>query len=266
MKLFISADMEGISGIVHNDQRNRDGRDYEKSRKLMTEEVNAAVQGAVEAGVKEIVVNDSHDTMRNIIPQDLHPAASLISGDYKPLSMMQGIDKSFDFVFFIGYHAKRGTAKAVMDHTYTESSIYRLRINGKPYGETGINGAVAGYFKVPVILVCGDEQLVKEAKATLGNVVTVPVKFGQGRTSARNIHPEKVKQLIRIAAKEAIQRRKEFNPLIFKSPITLDLDFIYTFQADRACRIPGIKRTGDASVRYVSKDYLEMFRVFLAML
>ncbi|MFB3897183.1 MAG: M55 family metallopeptidase [bacterium] len=266
MKLFISADMEGISGIVHNDQRNRDGRDYDKSRKLMTEEVNAAIEGAVEAGVKEIVVNDSHDTMRNIIPADLHPAASLISGDYKPFSMMQGIDNSFDFVFFIGYHAKRGTAGAVMDHTYTERSVYRIRINGKAYGETGINSAVAGYFGVPVILACGDDKLVKEAKQTLGKVVTVPVKFGQGRTSARNIHPEKVKQLIHDAALDAIQRKKEFKPFTFKSPVTLDFDFIYTFQADRACRIPGVKRTGDAAVRYVSRDYLELFQVFLAML
>ncbi|MCX7919162.1 MAG: M55 family metallopeptidase [bacterium] len=266
MKLFISADMEGISGIVHNDQRNRDGRDYEKSRKLMTEEVNAAIDGALAAGVKEIVVNDSHDTMRNIIPADLHPAASLISGDYKPLSMMQGIDRTFDFVFFIGYHAKRGTAGAVMDHTYTESGVYRLRINGKPYGETGINAAVAGYFGVPVILVCGDDKLALEAKETLKNVVTVTVKFGQGRTSARNLHPEKVKQLIKSAAIDAIQRRKEFQPFKFTPPIVMDLDFVYTHYADRACRIPGVKRTGAASIRYISRDYLELFKVFLAVM
>ena len=179
---------------------------------------------------------------------------------------MQGIDKTFDFVFFIGYHAKRGTAGAVMDHTYTESGVYRLRINGKPYGETGINGAVAGYFGVPVILACGDDKLEKEAKQTLGKVVTVTVKFGQGRTSARNIHPEKVRQLIKSAAMEAIQRKKEFKPFIFKSPITLDLDFVYTHYADRACRIPGVKRTGAASIRYIRKDYLEAFRVFLAIM
>lgn len=268
MKIFISADMEGATGIVSNDQRDPNGKDYEKGRKLMASDVNAAIEGALEAGATEIVVNDSHWNMRNIIPLDINPKAFLISGEFKPLSMMQGIDKSFDAVFFIGYHAQRGTPQAIFDHTYTESSILQVRINGCICGETGLNAALAGYFNVPVILISGDDKVCKEASDLLGKVTIAPVKFSESRLSARCLSPEQTKQIIKEKAKEALRDLTEskFKPFTFTPPITMEVDFVFTHQADKAMRIPKMKRLGATTVAYTSDDYLEVFKIFLAIL
>jgi len=138
MKVYISCDMEGVSGIVDSKQTRMDGEEYKRAQKLMTGEVNAAIEGALAGGATEILVNDSHGLMRNILIEELNPNAQLISGSSKPLSMMQGIDESFDAAFFIGYHAQAGTPYSVLDHTYS-SIVYQVSLNGRPVGETGLN-------------------------------------------------------------------------------------------------------------------------------
>src|SRR5205823_10218197 len=180
MRVYISVDMEGIAGVVHESQTDPTdpacAAEYGRFRRLMTAEANAAVEGAVAAGATRVLVNDSHWFMRNLLAEELHQAAELVAGDPKPRSMVQGIEGGFDAALFIGYHARAGTHNAILDHTYADR-IYEVRLNGKPVGELGLNAALAGVHGVPVALVSGDSALATEAKDLLGQGVgTVIVK------------------------------------------------------------------------------------------
>jgi D-amino peptidase len=267
MKVFISADMEGVAGIVHGEHTLRDGKEHERARKLMTQEVNAAVEGVFEANKKAtVVVNDSHGTMRNILPEELHEAAELITGSQKPLSMMQGIDSSFDTAFFTGYHARRGTYSGVLEHTYHGGVISDVIINSKPLGETGINAAMAGYFKVPVALVTGDRTVTEEARSVLGKVETVKVKEGIGRYSARCVSPSKAQMLIKEGALNALKNLKQFKPFKINPPIKLEIAFINTGMTEMAELVPGTRRIDGRTVSFISNDYLEAFKALRAMI
>ncbi len=263
MKVYISCDMEGVSGIVDSKQTRMDGEEYKRAQKLMTGEVNAAIEGALAGGATEILVNDSHGLMRNILIEELNPNAQLISGSSKPLSMMQGIDESFDAAFFIGYHAQAGTPYSVLDHTYS-SIVYQVSLNGRPVGETGLNAALAGYFGVPVALVSGDKQVVEEARALLGTVEGVIVKESYGRYAARCLVPEEARRLIRQAAERALS--KERKPFVIEPPITLAIDFTSSAHLDMAELIPGSRRTGGRHIEYTHDDLLTVYKVWLAML
>lgn len=266
LKVFISVDMEGIAGIVSGDHTSSQGKDYGIARKWMTDEANAAIQGALDAGATEIVINDSHGDMKNIIASEVNPAAHLITGSPKPLSMMQGIDNTFDAVIFIGYHAQAGTKDGVLDHTYSGSSIYSFKVNGVEMGEYGFNAAIAGYFGVPVVLIAGDEEVCKQAKKLLGeNLETAPVKKGIGRYAAETLVPSKAQELIRQKAKIALEKRNEMKPFKVSSPVKFDIDFLYSYQAEAGESIPGVKRTGPRSVSYVQDDFIQGFKLFRAL-
>ena len=266
MKVFISADMEGVAGVVHSEHTLRDGKEHERARKLMTQEVNAAIEGALEAGAKKITVNDSHGTMRNIIPEDLNENAELITGSPKPLSMMQGIDSSFNAAFFTGYHAMRGAYLGVLEHTYHGGVVSDLFINSKRFGEIGMNAAVAGYFKVPVALVTGDQIVTEEARQLLGRVETVTVKEGVSRNAAKCLSPVKARQLIKAGAKNALLKAKEFKPLFLKSPINVEMVFFSAGMADMAEMVPSTKRKNGRTVSFVADDYLEAYKAIRAMI
>ncbi len=205
MKVYISADMEGTSGIVHSDQTDPAHPEYQRCRQWMLGEVNAAVEGALKGGAKEVLVNDSHWNMRNLLIDELHPEAVLLSGAPKPYSMMAGIDQGFDAVFFTGYHARAGSSFANIDHTYNgPDTVQGVWLNGIEVGEYGINAALAGYYGVPVALMTGDQTACAQAKELLGaDLETVVVKEATGRVSAKNLHPTKVHALIRDAAARA---------------------------------------------------------------
>ena len=166
MRVYISVDMEGVAGVVHEDQTDpidpRHAGEYNRFRRLMTGEANAAIEGALAAGAKTILVNDSHWLMRNLLAEELHPAAELLSGGPKLRSMVEGVDEGFDAALFVGYHARAGTGHAIIDHTYT-SRVHEARLNGQPVGELAINAALAGTYGVPVALVSGDQALAAEA-------------------------------------------------------------------------------------------------------
>ena len=266
MKVFISADMEGVCGVVDREHTLRDGKEHERARKLMTQEVNAAIEGAYEAGAKQIIVNDSHGTMRNIIPEDLNETAELITGSPKPLSMMQGIDSTFKAVFFTGYHAMRGSYLGVLEHTYHGGVVSDLFFNGKRFGETGMNAAVAGYFKVPVALVTGDQVVTQEAKLLLGKVETVTVKEGVSRNAAKCLSPSKARSLIKAGAKSALLKVKSFKPLILSPPINVDMVFINAGMADMAEMVPSARRKDARTVSYIANDYLEAYKAVRAMI
>jgi len=263
MKVYISCDMEGISGIVAGNQTEMNGEEYKRAQKLMTGELNAAIEGALAGGATEILANDSHGSMRNILIEELNPSAQLISGSPKPLSMMQGIDESFDAAFFIGYHAQAGTAHSVLDHTYS-GIVYQVSLNGRPLGETGLNAALAGYFGVPVVLVTGDKLLVEEATALLGTVEGVAVKESYGRYAARCLAPEAVHDLIRQAAQSALS--KAGKPFVVEPPITLAVDFTSSAHLDMAELIPGSHRSSGRHIEYTHDDLLTVYKVWRAML
>lgn len=265
MKIFISADMEGISGIFSLAQTDPREREYERARRLMTEEINSVIEAAFRAGADEIVVNDSHGDMDNILREDLDRRAVLISGNPKPLSMMQGIDSSFDAVFFVGYHARAGFSEAVIDHTYT-FRVLDVKINGKSMSEAGINGRLAGYFGVPVVFISGDQNTISCAYSELENPVGVVVKEAVGRTSAKLFPFEMVKERLTAGVSKALESIKTIKPTIEKDPVELEISFTVSNMADMCLLIPGAIKKAPRTVIYKGKDYLETFNVFRVML
>jgi D-amino peptidase len=267
MRVYISVDMEGVAGVVHEDQTDpiqpRHAGEYNRFRRLMTNETNAAVEGALEAGATRVLVNDSHWLMRNLLIEDLNPAAELLSGGPKRLSMVEGIDTGFELALFIGYHARAGTQHATIDHTYT-SRVYEARLNGEPVGELALNAAMAGVHGVPVALVSGDRALAAEARALLGSSVeTIVVKEAVGRFAARSVTPAIACERIRAGAAAALKR--EHRVFTVSSPVRLEVDFVQTEMADMAELVPGSVRTAGRTVSYTGDDYREVFRAWRAM-
>ncbi|MBI5035215.1 MAG: M55 family metallopeptidase [Chloroflexi bacterium] len=268
MKVYISADMEGVSGIVHSDQTDSTHSEYQHFRKTMLAEVNAAVEGALKGGATEVLVNDSHGGMRNLIIEDLHPEAVLLSGTPKSYSMMAGIDSSYVAVFFTGYHARAGSSFANIDHTYYgPNTVQGVWLNGVEVGESGLNAALAGYFGVPVALLTGDQTACAQAKQLLGDdLETVVVKEAVGRVAAKNLHPTKVHALIRDAAERALASRKKRAPFTFKPPITLRLALARSSQVERCLLMPNIKQVAPRVIEFTHDDYAVLFNAFRGLL
>jgi D-amino peptidase len=270
VRVYISVDMEGIAGVVHESQTDpitpAFAVEYGRFRRLMTAEANAAVEGALAAGATRIVVNDSHWFMRNVLAEELHQAAELIAGDPKPRSMVQGIDGEggFDAALFIGYHARAGTRNAILDHTYADR-IHDVRLNGKAVGELGLNAALAGVHGVPVALVSGDAALAAEAKDLLGETVaTVVVKQAVSRHAAQSVAPAVACKMIREEVARALPRKHA--PFVVRPPITLEVDFAQTIHADMAELCPGATRTAGRTVTFTHPDYREVFRAWRTLL
>ena len=205
LKVFISVDMEGITGVVNWEDVSRNGKDYGYFREVMTKETNAAIEGALDAGATEIIVRDSHGSARNLLPEMLNKNSKLIrdwSGGF--LSMMEGIDESFDAVIFVGYHAKAGTPNAILEHTMSSKNILDVLINDISMPEAGVNALIAGHFNVPVVFVAGEKALCDQVKDLFGEVSTVAVKKGLGN-AALNLHPEVSREKIRTGVKNVLQ-------------------------------------------------------------
>jgi D-amino peptidase len=268
LKVFISVDMEGICGVVHGDQTSPGTPEYNDARKWMAQDVNAAVEGALEAGATEIVVNDSHGSMRNIDPDDLHPKAVLISGTPKPLSMMQGIDSSFQACLFIGYHAKAGTQDAILDHTISSSVVRFVKVNGAELPELGLNALIAGYYGVPVVLVTGDVAVCRQTTEVLGkDVVTVPVKEAYGRLAAKLVPMAEARQMIKAGVKDALAKLGRAKPFRMAPPYAFELGYHVSAQADMgAMLLPGIKRVDGRTLAFTADDYIDGFRTLRALI
>jgi len=262
MKVLISVDMEGITGVVSQSHTDYTTAEYQRFRRLMTGDANAAIEGALAGGATDIVVNDSHGNMDNILIEELNPAARLISGSPKPFSMMEGIGSDVDAVFFVGYHARAGSAPAVHDHTWSSMQIYAATLNGQPMGEIRLNAALAGHFSVPVVLVTGDQLATAEAREVLGDVETVTVKIARGRCAADCLPPAKSAPIIRQAAQKALERKRA--PFVVQPPITLGIEFVRSIQAERAELMPGAKRTGARSVEWAGEDMVSVYRTWRA--
>jgi len=260
LKVFISVDMEGISGLIHWDETSEGGADYPLFRRLMTEEANAAIAGALDAGAAEIVVRDAHDSARNILPDLLRPEARLIREWNSPLSMMEGIDRTFDAVVFIGNHARAGTPNAVLKHTMS-LSLYDVILNGVRMPEGAWNAAIAGYFDVPVVFLSGDSAICGQIREIIGPIETVAVKDAMG-PAASMLHPTKSQEMIRKGVAAALRNLKAYKPYKPASPYKLEIVFNDENLARRAALVPGMERTGERSVAFTSGDFLEIVKYF----
>ncbi len=267
MKILIAADMEGITGVTNWNQVDPQHAEYPRYRRLMTSDVNAAVRGVCEAGVKEILVTDGHDLGTNIVLEDLDPCAHLISGDYSPLAMVQGIDQGIDGLIFVGYHARAGSQNAILDHTWSSRRVANLWLNDILVGEYGLNGAVAGHFNVPVLMLTGDQTTCAQASELLGSIETVVVKTAFSRMAAECLPPQITEELIHKAAYQAVKRLiagEAPKPLAITPPVHVTIDFNSSDQADQAAILPGSKQLDGRRLTFTSADMLAAYFAFQA--
>jgi D-amino peptidase len=261
MKVHISADMEGIAVLAHDDQTDQKGFDYCRMREIMTGEVEAAIQGAREGGADEVLVCDAHDTGRNLLVEKMGADFEVIEGAPYDLGMMAGISESFDASFQVGYHSMRHTHAGTLGHTYTYS-IAELRLNGITVGESGLSAAIAGHFGVPLVFVSGDLHAIKQARRLVPGIVGVPTKEGVGVYGVRSLTPLKARELIRKGAKQAIEKVHEIEPYVLRKPIRMEVVFEKPLMAQYASQIPLVKRMDVRTVSYKAKDIIQAFQLF----
>jgi D-amino peptidase len=265
MRIYISADMEGTAGVVSWAQVDPSNtHEYPVYRRYMTREVAAAIEGARVSGGREFLVNDSHWDMRNLLWDELPEDVRMISGARKPLSMAQGAQQRFDAAFFTGYHAKIGEANAVLSHTYSDATLYDVRVNGTPCTEALLNAALLGLYGTPVVLVTGDRTTIESVAKTLPWIVGVVVKDAIGYYSANTLTPATACAAIREGAREALVTLSHAKPFTFDAPIELIIETVKTEQADFMELLPQVERIGGRAIRFRHNDYLTVFRAFLA--
>ena len=264
MKIYISVDMEGIAGVAAAKQVQPDQKEYERFRRLMTQEANAAVEGALAGGAREVVVSDGHGPMTNILVEELHQEARLLSGSNRLLCQMEGIDQTFAAVFFIGYHQREGGGDGILNHTLLGRIVQEVRLNGEPADEAAINGGLAGVFGVPVALVSGDTAVCAEAERRLRGVLVAPVKEGLDRYAGLSVTPQKAQALIRERAREAVAavRAGRMNPYRVELPVTFEVDFKRTAPGRMATLFPGVERRGPRTIAITDNDYVRAFKLF----
>lgn len=266
MKILISVDMEGISGIVHPTETNPDRYDYERGRALMTAEANAVIAGVLDAEpTAEVRVADAHGPFRNLLPEELDRRAHLVRGKPRPLGMLGGLDEQTKAVLLVGYHARAGGGPAVLAHTMNDG-ILDVRVAGRSMGEIGLNAAMAGHLGVPVVLLSGDDSACAELRDLVPSAVTVAVKQALGQGAAVALHPEEARERLRRAATEAVTRRAQVSPLALAGPLEVEVDLSAPFMVDLATLVPGVSR-GEAgrTVTFTAVDFAGAYRLVLLL-
>jgi D-amino peptidase len=258
LKIYISADMEGVVGAVTAEQLGPQGFEYSRFREFMTAEVSAAIQAAFDAGATEIVVSDSHGNGQNLLIEKLPRQVTVVRSWPRPLMMMQGIDETFDGAIFIGYHTSTNNTAGVRAHTISSARLADVRLNGVSMPEAGINAAIAGHFNVPVIMVSGDDEVVKEVTKLLGDIEGAVVKWAYGFHSARTLTPDMAYEVIREKVKKAIGRIKDFKPYKLKVPVELDVRFKSYRPSELLSYLSIVERTDSHSIRFRGKDIIEV--------
>lgn len=260
VKVYISADMEGIAGVVTGEQLGPQGFEYQRFREFMTHEVLAAIEGARAAGATEILVGDSHGNGQNLLIEKFPKDVQIVRSWPRPHLMVQGVDSTFAAVLFVGYHSGTTNPEGVRAHTMSSANLADVKLNGVSVPEAGLNAAIAGHFGVPVALVTGDEAAVKEARALLGDVEGAVVKWPYGFHSARTLTPEASCALIREKAKSAVERAKGRKPWKVTSPVSLEIRFKNYRPAEVLAYLPIVDRVDAHTVRFRGKDMLEVAR------
>ncbi len=260
MKVFIAVDMEGATGVAHREHLLPGGNDYEKARRWLTSDVNAAVEGAVAAGATEVYVNDGHGNMRNLLLDELHPAARLVVGPAqaknKPLVQVTGIEAGgFEAAMLVGFHSRAGTPGGLLSHTWVGMLVHEIRLQGQVAGETLLDAAIVGHYGTPVVLVTGADDVCREAKADLGaDLATVEVKQVLGPSACATLTPKRTFPMIKAAAEAAVRGRHQRKPWTTRGPVAMDVEFHRREMAQRALDTGLGTAVGDRCVRYTGPD------------
>ncbi|MET7279146.1 M55 family metallopeptidase [Kribbella sp. NPDC005582] len=257
MKVYISADMEGVTGLVDAEDVQPPGRDYERGRGMMTEDVNAATRGAFAAGAAAVLVNDAHGPMRNLLPDLLDPRALLIKGRPKPMGMIEGLDSSYDAVLCVGFHARAGVL-GVLSHSFMGHEIEDIWLDDQVTGEIGLFEATASAYGVPVVLLTGDDTACAEAVAWNSSIRTVPVKYAKDRFAAQLVPVAEARSAIEAGAREAL---RSLPSAVGAGARTLSVRWQSASVVSHLTAIPGVARRDDRTVT-VTADMPQLYRLF----
>ena len=260
-KVFISVDMEGVTGVVQPSQLGPTGFEYSKAREWMTAEARAAIEGARAAGATSFVVADSHGNAQNLLIDQLPEDVRIVRGFPRPLSMMQGIDATFGAAIFIGYHASEMTVDAVRGHTFSSAKLLGVTLNGTEVSEGLFNAAIAAHYGVPVVFVSGDRKAVEQVQSGIAGLTGAIVKEALGYHSAETVTPARGQAMIRDGVRAALSRRNAIKPYSLRTPIDLEIGFKLTLDAERAAYIPGLSRSGAHTVRGAYPDIIQVVRL-----
>ena len=260
LKVYISADLEGIVGVVTSAQLGPGGFEYQKFREYMTREVLAAMDAAREMGATEFVISDSHGNGQNLLIDMFPPEVTIVRSWPRPLMMMEGIDDSFDAAIFIGYHAGTTNPRGVRAHTMSSANLADIRLNGISHLEAGINAAIGGHFGVPVVMISGDDATIDEARQLLGDVEGAVVKWNYSFHSARTLTPEAAYAVIKERVRAAFGRLDDFRPYVLETPIRLEVTFKNYQPAEILAYLPNVDRVDAHSVRFIGQDMVEVSR------
>jgi D-amino peptidase len=262
MRVYVNVDIEGVAGVCHPEEGNPGNPEYERARRLMTAEANAVVAGIYDAAPDaEVMVADTHGQWRNIIPEELDERALLNRGRPKPTGMVDAVDAGWDLGMFIGVHGRSGTDRSALSHTFT-GTILDVQVNGKSYGELGLNAAVAGYYGVPAVLVAGDQSVAAEARDLFGpNVLTVETKESRNHYAVISLHPNRARTLLREAAARAVRERPDVPPLKLAAPQECLVSLARPVMADLAEMVDGVERVNGRTVRFSRDTMPDSYRV-----
>lgn len=257
-KIYISADMEGLAGAVTMAQLGPGGFEYEKYRKIYTAEVNAAIDAAFKAGATEILVSDSHGNGQGLLVDELNQNVQLVRSWPRPFGMMQGIDDTFDGVFFIGYHASATSSEGIRAHTMSSAHLAAVKLNGVSMSEASYNAAIAGHFNVPVLMISGDNAATNEAASIIGDIEQAVVKWAYGFHSGRTLLPTAAKAVIAEKAEKAMVKIGQIKPYKLTGPIELDITFQSYQPSEVLAYLPIVERIDARTVRYIGADMVEV--------
>lgn len=260
IRIYISADMEGVVGAVTGEQLGPDGFEYQRFREFMTAEVNACIEAAREAGATEFLVADAHGNGQNLLIEKLPKDVMVVRSWPRPGGMMAGIDESFDGAILLGYHASTANERGVRAHTFSSANVTAFRLNGTSMSEAGMSAAIAGHYGVPVIMVSGDQVAVAETQVIVGDVEAAVVKYALGFHSARTMTPAAAYDLIRERTRAAIARIDEFEPFVLDTPVEMELSLKHYRPVELLEYLPRVERVASHTIRFRGEDILEVSR------
>jgi len=262
LKIYISVDMEGLAGVVSAEQLGPSGFEYGLAREIMTREVNAAIEGAVKAGATEFVISDSHGNGQNLLIEKLPKDVLIVRSWPRHLSMMAGIDETFDGVIFLGYHVSTNSKEGVRAHTFSSTKLTDVKINMASVSEAAYNAIIAGHYNVPVIMVSGDDKTIEETRRFLGDIEGAVVKWAYSYESAKTLTPEAALDIIKSTSEKAVKKIKEFKPYKVKYPVQLDVSFKNYRPSEILDYLSIVERTDSHSIRFVGKNIIEVADFF----
>lgn len=260
LKVYISVDMEGIAGVVTNEQLGPNGFEYQRARQFMTDEVNAVIRGVLDAGNAQFVISDSHGNGQNLLIDQLPDNVTIVRSWPRPLMMMEGIDSTFDVAMFVGYHAGTSNTKGVRAHTMSSATLTGVALNGRQVPEGGLNAAIAGHFRVPVVFVSGDDAAIEEVRAFTGPIEAAQVKRAISFHSAETLTPKAAQGLLRERARQSILKRTAVQPFVLSKDVALEVTFKNYRAAEIVAYLPNVTRTNAHAIRFVGRDILEVSR------